>query len=62
MSKYYMDKGKSTYITDDNFKDFAAVDWDECCGINTQLKKESTLVYFDDHQSGYRRMIEGKCI
>tara|TARA_B110001452_G_C15182066_1_gene410577 strand:- start:56 stop:1222 length:1167 start_codon:yes stop_codon:yes gene_type:complete len=46
-------RADSRYFTDAAFKDFSDVDW-ECLGIN----KKRTLVFFDDHQAGYRRMLE----
>ena len=46
-------RADSRYFTDDYFQDFADVDW-ECLGIN----KKRTLVFFDDHQAGYRRVLE----
>ena len=57
--KYYEDSGPSSYLTDDKFQDFKTVDWSEV-GIDTAEKKLSTLIYFDDHQSGYRRLIEAQ--
>ena len=37
----------------EHFMDFAAVDWD-CLNID----KSRTLIFFDDHMSGYRRALE----
>jgi|MDSY01.1.fsa_nt_gb hypothetical protein len=51
--------GPSTYLTEEKFVDFDAIDWLEI-GIDTPEKKRATLVYFDDHQSGYRRLLEAE--
>ena len=54
MPKLYVDRRASTrYFTGRHFLDFSKVDW-ECVGLN----KARTLVFFDDHQSGYRRTLE----
>lgn len=58
-SPYYTDQGPHTALWDEKFKDFNAVDWDKV-GIDTKLKRESTLLYFDDHQSGIRRLVESQ--
>ena len=39
------------YFTDEKFKDFKDIDW-------SFLNPSKTLVFFDDHQSGFRRMQE----
>ena len=52
--KLYIDNAtNSVYFTGDQFKDFSQINWN-CLNIN----KAKTLVFFDDHQSGYRRMLE----
>ena len=43
----------SLYFTGRQFTDFSAVNW-ECLALD----RERTLVFFDDHQSGYRRILE----
>ena len=58
--KYFIDYvGPSTYLTEDKFTDFSDVDWEKV-GIDTPAKKAATLIYFDDHQSGYRRLLEAQ--
>ena len=57
--KFYMDSGLSTYLTGDKFSDFNKVNWD-LFGLDTPAKKASALIYFDDHQSGYRRLLEAQ--
>ena len=57
--KFYMDSGPSTYLTGDRFTDFNKVDWDSL-GLDSYEKKASALIYFDDHQSGYRRLLEAQ--
>jgi len=50
----YVDKhSNSVYLTDDKFVDFTKVRWDEM-----DLNKERTLVFFDCHQAGIRRIRE----
>lgn len=41
------------YLNDGAFKDFARVDWSQ-----KGVDKEKTLILFDDHQSGFRRVQE----
>lgn len=51
----YVDKHSSSrYFTAEFFRDFAAIDWSCVHG----LVRNDTLVFVDDHQSGYRRMLE----
>lgn len=58
--KYYIDsKGTSTYLTDASFQDFNAIDWNTL-GIDSPEKFQQSLVYFDDHQSAYRRLVEAQ--
>ena len=54
MPKLWVDAHPDTrYFTGKAFLDFNAVQWD-CLGMD----KARTLIFFDDHQSGYRRMLE----
>ena len=56
LPKLYVDRQPSSrYFTGRLFKDFAHLDW-ECLG----LEKARTLLFFDDHQSGYRRVLEAQ--
>jgi hypothetical protein len=45
-----------TYITGRKFRDFSSIDWEKEYGVNPA----DALVFFDDHQSGVRRMQEAK--
>lgn len=55
--KYYIDGGKVSYLCDAKFQDFNTVDW-SMFGLKNKADFSAALVYFDDHQSGYRRLIE----
>lgn len=55
---YYEDSGKSTYLSGADFVDFRSVNWDNVAG--SAIDFETALVYFNDHQSGYRRLIEAQ--
>uniref|UniRef100_A0A7S0JKE1 Uncharacterized protein n=1 Tax=Calcidiscus leptoporus TaxID=127549 RepID=A0A7S0JKE1_9EUKA len=44
----------SRYFTEEHFRDFSTVDW--ACAEG--LDRSRTVVFVDDHQSGYRRMLE----
>ena len=57
--KYYMDRGKVIYLCDSNFQDFNTVNWSNF-GLHNKADFSAALVYFDDHQSGYRRLIEAQ--
>lgn len=51
----YVDKhNDSRYFTGSGFRDFATIDWSCVQGLD----RAQTLIFFDDHQSGYRRMLE----
>lgn len=51
----YVDKAPSSrYFTAEHFRDFATIDWSCVEGLD----RSRTLVFIDDHQSGYRRMLE----
>jgi hypothetical protein len=52
--KHYLDP-TATNLCGKRFVDFSKVCWD-CLGLN----KRDTLIYFDDHQSGYRRLLEAE--
>jgi len=56
---FYVDKGKTTYLCEESFSDFNEVDWVKL-GFVSSEDFASALVYFDDHQSGYRRLIEAQ--
>lgn len=60
-TEWHVDRipGKSTYLTDERFVDFSQVNW-PAFGLNTTTRMARALVYFDDHQSGYRRLIEAQ--
>ena len=51
---YIDNHADSLYFTDVHFRDFAAIDW-SCV---KRIDRSQTLIFFDDHQSGYRRMLE----
>jgi hypothetical protein len=55
---YFIDDGPSTQLWNDKFIDFNKVDWD-ALGMSA-TDSENTLIYFDDHQSGYRRLLEAE--
>jgi hypothetical protein len=56
MPALYVDRQPtSRYFTGKLFRDFAHFDWD-CLGLD----KARTLIFFDDHQSGYRRVLEAQ--
>ena len=57
--KYYMDRGKVIYLCDSNFQDFNTVNWSNF-GLHDKADFSAALVYFDDHQSGYRRLVEAQ--
>lgn len=42
-----------TYLVEDKFRDFSEVDWSE-----HDVDPATAFVFFDDHQSGFRRVIE----
>lgn len=51
----YVDRHNDTrYFTDRYFRDFASIDWSCIQGLD----RARTVIFFDDHQSGYRRMLE----
>ena len=51
----YIDQREhSRYFTAEHFRDFATIDWSCVHGLD----RSKTLVFIDDHQSGYRRMLE----
>ena len=53
-SKYVDDHADTRYIFGNPiFQDFNEIDWD-CLNLD----KERTLVFFDDHQAHYRRLLE----
>lgn len=58
-ASYWEDPGLCTRLYGDKFVDFSQVNWAEV-GIDTPEKLESTVIYFDDHQSGYRRLLEAQ--
>ncbi|CAD5126985.1 unnamed protein product [Dimorphilus gyrociliatus] len=50
----YLDKRNSTkYFTSKKFLDFNRIDWSK-----EKIKREKTIVYFDDHQSVYKRIVQ----
>ena len=51
---YVDEKPDSRYFTAEHFRDFALIDWDCMPGLD----RSQTLVFVDDHQSGYRRLLE----
>ena len=52
--KLYRDHhADSVYFSGKGFQDFSSINWD-CLGLD----KARTLLFIDDHQSGYRRMLE----
>jgi hypothetical protein len=54
----YRDTRESTlYFTEKEFKDFSEVDWDR---ILTVEARRRAFIFFDDHQSGFRRAIEAR--
>ena len=55
-TKYYDEAADSLYFVGKSFQDFARLDWD-CL---KHLDKERTLLFFDDHQSQYRRVLEAR--
>jgi len=57
---FYMDTVNATYLCNNEFKDFAEVDWVDIGVVNDLVEFSTALVYFDDHQSGYRRLIEAQ--
>jgi len=51
----YVDQhNDSRYFTDAHFRDFSSINWACVDGLD----RASTVVFIDDHQSGYRRMLE----
>lgn len=42
-----------TYLVEDDFRDFSEVDWSEL-----DVDPATAFVFFDDHQSGFRRVIK----
>mmetsp|Transcript_80451 Transcript_80451/g.172150 ORF Transcript_80451/g.172150 Transcript_80451/m.172150 type:complete len:453 (-) Transcript_80451:231-1589(-) len=58
--KWYMDPGPATYVCGDKFVDFADVKWATIPGLEDMRARERVLVYFDDHQSEYRRLLEAQ--
>lgn len=51
----YVDQhNDSRYFTDEQFRDFSSINWTCVDGLD----RASTIVFIDDHQSGYRRMLE----
>ena len=57
---FYVDTVNSTYLCNNKFKDFAEVDWVDIGVVNDLFELSTALVYFDDHQSGYRRLLEAQ--
>lgn len=57
---FYMDTVNSTYLCNNEFKDFAEVNWKDIGAVNDLVELSRALVYFDDHQSGYRRLVEAQ--
>ena len=51
--RYVDARNDSVYLVGSRFTDFARVEWDR-----HGLDKERTLIFFDDHQSEYRRTLE----
>lgn len=52
----YVDKhNKSRYFTEDSFCDFSTIDWNNAKHLD---RSKTLILLFDDHQSGYRRMLE----
>lgn len=52
----YVDRHQSSrYLVGTTFRDFSNIDWELCF---PKLDRRRTLVFFDDHQSGYRRVLE----
>ncbi|CAD5126988.1 unnamed protein product [Dimorphilus gyrociliatus] len=50
----YLDKRNSTkYFTSKKFLDFNRIDWSK-----EKINREKTIVYFDDHQSVYKRIVQ----
>ena len=55
----YVDQHSDTrYFTDDSFQDFATIDWSCVEGLDPA----STVIFIDDHQSGFRRMLEARTV
>jgi hypothetical protein len=54
----YRDNQESTlYFTEENFIDFSKVEWDK---ILTVEARRRAFIFFDDHQSGFRRAMEAR--
>ena len=58
--KWYMDLGPSTYLCGKKFVDFNEVNWAAIPGLKDMRARERVLVYFDDRQSEYRRLLEAQ--
>ncbi|EFJ24064.1 hypothetical protein SELMODRAFT_102324 [Selaginella moellendorffii] len=56
---FYVD-AKAFYFTEENFTDFASMDWDQVLGDvvrhRFRVDKAKALVFFDDHQSHLKRV------
>ena len=51
---HLQDKASSTvYLMGTNFQDFSQIDW-----IKLGIDMDSSLVFFDDHQSGLKRTMQ----
>lgn len=57
---FYMDTINSSYFCGNDFNDFSEIDWLNITAANDLIDLSNSLVYFDDHQSGYRRLIEAQ--
>lgn len=58
-ASYWDDPGSATKLYGDKFRDFSEVDWNQI-GLDSNEKRASSLIYFDDHQAGYRRLVEAQ--
>lgn len=57
-SEYRDESERSTYFTEAEFKDFSQLQWDDI--LPDPQTREETFIFFDDHQSGVRRVHEAR--